>query len=61
MNTLIPEAWLYGVVAGLSHRLGWNVYGCRAGWLLLAYFYPVKMLLAYLIALWLMPKVRRGQ
>ncbi|WP_298441433.1 PspC domain-containing protein [uncultured Ferrimonas sp.] len=59
-STRPGAAWLYGVVAGLSARFGWQPGWTRVAVLGLLYFAPMKTLIAYLIALWLMPKSWRG-
>ncbi|QIZ77781.1 PspC domain-containing protein [Ferrimonas lipolytica] len=62
MNGIVrpSEAWIYGVVAGLSARLELSTTWCRVAALGLLYIAPLKALVIYCLALWLMPKSWRG-
>ncbi|MBY5993733.1 PspC domain-containing protein [Ferrimonas balearica] len=56
----MPEAWFFGVLAGIAHRLDWSPMWTRVAAVLLALVAPVKVVLLYLAAAWLMPKSWRG-
>ncbi|MBY6188255.1 PspC domain-containing protein [Marinobacter hydrocarbonoclasticus] len=55
-----PQAWCFGVIAGLTHRLDWSVNWTRLAVVGLTLVAPLKMVLIYLAAAWLMPKSWRG-
>lgn len=57
----VPQAMLFGVVAGICSRLDWSPFGARISVLLLTFFMPLKVIVAYLMALWLMPESWRGR
>lgn len=60
MRGLIPEAWWFGVLAGIAHRFDWSPFWTRVATVLLAFMAPVQVFLIYLAAAWLMPRSWRG-
>ncbi|ADN77492.1 phage shock protein C, PspC [Ferrimonas balearica DSM 9799] len=55
-----PQSWCFGVIAGVSHRLQWSTGWTRLAVVGLALLAPVKVVLIYLAAAWLLPTSWRG-
>ncbi|MBY5923430.1 PspC domain-containing protein [Ferrimonas balearica] len=55
-----PQAWCFGVIAGITHRLEWSTNWTRLAVVGLTLIAPVKMVLLYLAAAWLLPQSWRG-